>query len=56
MEYKAVPGVFLLTPPPPLHPASKAGGGGGCTHTPGGEGAGGQYFGGRQTLDWPLTV
>jgi hypothetical protein len=32
-------------------PAPKAGGGG--THSPGGEG---QYFGRRQTLDWPLTV
>jgi hypothetical protein len=60
IEYRAVSGVFrtiLLTPPlstqlvcPP--PAPKAGG----THSPGGEGVGGQYFGRRQTLDWPLTV
>ncbi len=68
IEYRAVSavsGVFqttkLLTPPPPppLYPARvspppapKAGG----THSPGGEGVGGQYFGRRQTLDWPLTV
>ncbi len=26
------------------------------THSPGGERVGGQYFGRRQTLDWPLTV
>jgi hypothetical protein len=26
------------------------------THSLGGEGVGGQYFGRRQTLDWPLTV
>ncbi len=30
--------------------------GGGRTHSPGGEGVGGQYFRRRQTLDWPLTV
>ncbi len=50
--------------PPPTHPLStqrlclppapKAGGGG--THSPVGEGVGGQYFGRRQTLDWSLTV
>ncbi len=28
----------------------------GDTHSPGGEGVRGQYFGRRQTLDWPLTV
>ncbi len=28
----------------------------GGTHSPAGEGGGGQYFGRRQTLDWPLTV
>jgi hypothetical protein len=46
----------LLTTPPPSPPR-------GCvlqrrrgTHSPGGEGVGGQYFGRRQTLDWPLTV
>jgi len=33
-------------------PAPKSGG----THSPGGEGVGGQYFGRRQTLDCPLTV
>jgi hypothetical protein len=55
IEYRAVSGVFrTIDPPPPLHLASvssspppppKPGGGGG-----------GQYFGRRQTLDWPLTV
>jgi hypothetical protein len=61
VEYRAVSGVFqFIDPPPTLHPASvsspapKAGGWG--THSPGGEGVGGQYFGRRQTLDWPLTV
>ncbi len=60
IEYRAMPGVFRsIDPPPPLHPASvssprtKRGGG---THSPGGEGVGGQYFGRRPTLDWPLTV
>jgi hypothetical protein len=51
---------YLLTPPPPLHPASvssppphqRRGG----THSPGCEGVGGQYFGRRQTLIWPLRV
>ncbi len=60
VEYRAVSGFFqnidLL---PPLHPASgssppqqRRGG----THSPGGEGVGGQYFLRRQTFDWPLTV
>jgi hypothetical protein len=40
-----------IDPPPPLHPASVGG-----THSPGGDGVGGQYIGRRQTLDWPLTV
>ncbi len=48
----------LLTPHPSppsecVPPRTKGGGG---THSPGGEGVGGQYFGRRQTLDWPLTV
>ena len=61
IEYRAVSGVFrTIDLPTPLHPASvsslapKAGAGG--THSPGGEGVGGQYFGRRQTLNWPLTV
>jgi hypothetical protein len=42
-------------------PAPKAGGYSGdwgtlAGRTRGGEGVGGQYFGRRQTLDWPLTV
>ncbi len=60
IEYRAVSGVFrtiLLTPPPSTQlvcppPHQRRGG----THSPGGEGVGGQYFGRRQTLDWPLTV
>ncbi len=28
----------------------------GGTHSPGGEGVGGQYFGRRQPLDWPLII
>jgi hypothetical protein len=44
IEYRAVSGVFqTIDPPSTLHP-------------PGGEGVGGQYFGRRQTLDWPLTA
>jgi hypothetical protein len=35
-----------------LPPAPKARG----THSPGREGVSGQYFGRRQTLDWPLTI
>ncbi len=59
IAYRAVSGVFrTIDPTPPLHPASvssqRTKGGG--THLPGGEGVGGQYFGRRQTLDWPLTV
>ncbi len=56
IEYKAVYGVFLtIDPTAPLHPASVS------SHrtkgdSPGGEGAGGQYFGRRHTLDWPLPV
>ncbi len=48
--------ILTLHPPstqrvcPP--PAPKAGG---ATHSPGGEGLGGQYFARRQTLDLPLT-
>jgi hypothetical protein len=58
IEYRAVSGVFrTIDPPPPLHtgpsPTPKAGG----TYTLAGRrGGGGQYFGRRQTLDWPLTV
>jgi hypothetical protein len=36
-----------------LPPHERRGRGG--THSPGGEGVGGQYFGRYQTLDWPLT-
>jgi hypothetical protein len=44
----------------PLSPRTK-GGGLHSTHSPGGEGVRGggsifQYFGRRQTLDWPLTI
>jgi hypothetical protein len=58
-EYRAVSGVFqTINPPPPLHPASvsspRTKGGG--TNSPGGERWGGQYFGRRQTMEWPLTV
>jgi hypothetical protein len=60
IEYRAVFGVFrTIDPPPPFHPASVSSPrtkGGEGTHSPGGEGVGGQYFGRRQTLDWPLTV
>jgi hypothetical protein len=49
-----------IDPPPPLPLASvsfpRTKGGGVRTHSPGGEGVGGKYFGRRQTLDWPLTV
>jgi hypothetical protein len=55
LEYRAVSGVFRTIDPPPLStqrvcppPAPKAG----DTHSPGGEGVGGQYFGRRQTVDW----
>ncbi len=60
VEYRAVSGVFQNIDPPPPSPLSE------CvlsqyqrrmgTHSPGGEGVGGQYIGKRQTLDWPLTV
>jgi hypothetical protein len=59
VEYRAVSGVFKNIDPPPLSTqrvcpphAPKAGG----THSLGSDGVGGQYFGRRQTLDWPLTV
>ncbi len=58
--YRAVSGVFQTIDPPTPSPPSE------CvlppyqrregTHSPGDEGVGGQYFGRRQTLDWPLTV
>ncbi len=59
--YRTVSGVFqntkILTPHPPFHPMSVFSPSRGGTHSPGGEGVGGgQYFGRRQTLDWPLTV
>ncbi len=42
---------------PPLHPASVSSGRQGGTHSRGVRGGGeGQYFGRRQTLDWPLTI
>jgi hypothetical protein len=45
----------ILTSPTPSRVSTRTKGEGG-THSPGGEGVGGQYFGRRQTLDWPLTV
>ena len=49
-----------IDPHPPLHPASvsspRTKGGGYTLAGQWGEGVGGQYFGRRQTLDWPLTV
>ncbi len=48
-----------IDPPPPAHPASVSSPPDhrrGATHSLGGEGVGGQYFGKRQNLDWPLTV
>jgi hypothetical protein len=61
IEYRAVSGVFrTIDPPPPLHPASVSSPRtkrGGWVHTRlAVRGWGGQYFGRRQTLDWPLTV
>jgi hypothetical protein len=60
VEYRAVSGVFQNIDPPtpsppsecvlPLHQRQ------GGTHSPGGEGEGGQYFARRQTLDWPLST
>jgi hypothetical protein len=60
VEYRAVSGVFQnIYPHPPFHPASVS-----SPRTKGGEAhnrravmaVGGQYFGRRQTKDWPLTV
>jgi hypothetical protein len=60
IEYRTVSSVFqTIDPPPPLHPASVS-----SPRTKGGRvhtrwavrGWGGQYFGRRKTLDWPLTV
>jgi len=60
VEYRAVSGVFQnIDPHPLLHPASVSSPrtkGEGGTHSTGGGGMGSQYFGRRQTLDWPLTV
>ncbi len=61
VEYRAMSGVFQnIDPTPPLRPAivsSPRTIGGGNTLARGwGGGVGGQYFGRRQTLDWPLTV
>jgi hypothetical protein len=61
IEYRAVSGVFQNIDPPPPSPPSE------CvlpphrrrgvhTHRAVGGWGGGQYFGRRQTLDWPLTV
>jgi hypothetical protein len=61
VEYRAVSGIIQNIDPLPLStqqvcpPSAPKGGGGGDTHSPGGEGVGGQYFGRRQKLDWPLT-
>jgi hypothetical protein len=49
VEYRAVSGVFQnIDPPPPLslHPS--------CVLPPHCQAVRGQYFGRRQTLDWPL--
>ncbi len=61
VEYRAVSGVFQnIDPPPPLPLASvsptRTKGGGGGVHTAHSPGGGGQYFGRRQTSNWPLTV
>jgi hypothetical protein len=60
IEYRAVSGVFRnidpLTPSPPGACVPPAFGPGARTHSLVGEEVGGQYFGRRQTLDWPLTV
>jgi hypothetical protein len=57
-EYRAVSGVFQKIDPPPLQKSE-------CVLTPhqrgvhthrAVRGVGGQYFGRRQTLDWPLRV
>ncbi len=58
VEYRAVSGVFQnIDPPPPLRecvlPLHQRRG---ATLSLGGERVEGQYFGRRQTLDWPLTV
>jgi hypothetical protein len=56
IEYRAMSGVFrTIDPPSPLHPTSVSSPRG-VTHSRSGEGAGGQYFGRRKTLDWSLTV
>ncbi len=62
VEYRAVSGVFQnIDPHPPLPwrvctpPAPKVGGTQYTLHTRR-AGGGGQYFGRRQTSDWPLTV
>jgi hypothetical protein len=49
MEYRAVPGVFRTIDPPPPSPSGEC-----VLPPPGGDGVGDQYFGRRQTLDWPL--
>jgi hypothetical protein len=48
--------IDLPPPSPPGECVSPAFVTGGRTHSPGGEGVGGQYFGRRETKDWPLTV
>jgi hypothetical protein len=65
-EYRVMSGVFQNIDPPTLSPPSECvlpshqrreGSQGILTiHSPRGEGVGGQYFGKRQTLDWPLKV
>jgi hypothetical protein len=53
-----LPNYWPTTPSPPsgcVLPRTKGGPGGG-THSPGCGEVGGQYFGRRRTLDWPLRV
>jgi hypothetical protein len=62
VEYRAVSGVFQNTGPPhpplPLESVSspRTIGGEYTLAGRGGYGVEGQYFGRRQTLDWPLTI
>jgi hypothetical protein len=48
----SIPLSALRVPPPPPTNAGEVH----STHSPGGEGVGGQFFGRRETKDSPLTV